>query len=232
MDAGLGLAFVGFMVVVVGILGVLAMRRDRRRLQGLPATARALGLTYEALSPATLERLRPRLGVLRFPGQGPQVVNRIAGAVDGVTVEVFDFGIRIPFRGRQRLQEQTVAVVTVPGKPLPAFNVDAYVPVLQSRLPVPSGTMRKVELTGHPGFARGYVLKAADEAAVRGLFAAPVVACIEALVPPASLECDGSLLALYRVGVVAQPDDVEPLIRTALALTRLLVAERDRSAAG
>lgn len=232
MDAQLGLAFVGFVIVVVGILGFAAARQERRRLQGLPATARSLGLVYEALSPATLDRLQRRLGVLRFPGKSPQVVNRMSGKVDGVPLELFDYGFRVSIRGRLRLQEQTVVVVPVPGAPMPAFTVDVYVPVLQNRLPVPSASMREIKLDGHAEFSRLYVLKGADEPAVRSLFTPPVVAWMEALQPPASLECNGELLALYRVGLVVQPDEVEPMVRGAIAIFRLLAAERDRRAEG
>lgn len=231
----LTLVAVGVIVVFIAYAVYASIQAGRKRTTELQALAPRLGLSFVgAFVPTSgaaatgnpqnaFDALRAELGDFRrFQGSmQPRLSNWMRGDKDGAQVAVFDY-----FDGgdvqRNTPNTQTLAWVEAPSLNLPSF----WLRPIPGRYVVPIarftqaaaglvGTSRHadqdVDMSRHTEFENQYLLRGADEGALRRLFTDRVVQFFQAN-PGWTIEGDGKRLLLNRLN----PDEVRTYWRGAV----------------
>jgi hypothetical protein len=212
---GTALLLSAFVLLIGGPIAYF-YRQRRRRTEGMRQAAAELGLDFLPGSPSD-----PAAEFSRFhlfsEGRHRRVSNRMRGDTGGVDVEVFDYEYTFGTEESLESPRQTVLCFRVPGLELPRFTLR------------PKKVLHKVAalfgyqdlaIPGHPEFARNYLLRGPDEAALRGLFYEGLVAYYDAR-PGLSTEGCGDLLVYYRAARLVDPGALRAFLGEGLGLLAL-----------
>lgn len=209
----------GTFVTVIAVAVVFAggafwvTRQEKKRTLALQALAERLGWTFQP---------HPHLAVVGHPsrwelftsGRRQQVHNYAAGERDGRQVSVFDYEYVTGAGKSQHVWRQTVVHVRAPGMELPAFVVRPE--HVFHKLGGMFG-YQDIDVQNDPAFSGRYLLRGADEAAIRALFD-PDVRDFYDRNPKSCTEARGGDLFFWRAGKVPRPADVPALIDGAMDL--------------
>jgi hypothetical protein len=198
---------------LIGGLAYIIVQQQKKRTAAMQAVAERLGWRFEPKPPfATVPELERF--VLFSQGHSRQTRNLMAGEKDGHRVAVFDYTYVIGAGKSQSIYRQTVVHVNAPGLNVPQF-------VLR-----PEHVFHKIgELFGYrdidldvdPDFSKRYLLRGADEDAVRTTFDSMVREFYDRN-PKSSTEAARSDLIFWRTGSMVAPDEVDRQVELALAL--------------
>lgn len=158
------------LLLVAALAGGLywVIQQDRKRTHALQAAAERLGLGFRAEAETFAV---PAMSQFELFGQGRRhrVRNLVSGTHQGHEVALFDFSYVVG-RGRSRQRvSQTVLYVRVPGMQLPRFALRPE--HILHRIGGRFG-YQDIDLDNDPVFSGQYLLRGADEAAIRALFGA------------------------------------------------------------
>ena len=211
--------------VVFGCGAYWAVQQEKKRTAALQSLAERQGWAFQH---------RPPLAVVGHPtrwhlftaGRGKQVRNHAAGTRDGRQVAVFDYTYTTGGGRSQQTWRQTVVHVRVPGLELPGFELR------------PEHVFHKIggmfgyqdiDVENDPAFSGQYLLRGADEAAIRALFDADVRDFYDRN-PKCCTEAAGADLFVWRTGKVLKPQDVPALIDAAMDVAGRLARRAGASA--
>lgn len=198
---------------VLLVAGVLFLKRAQggwctREMQAL---ARRMGWSFHA-SPslnAVPDRERFALFTVRMP---QRMRGHLSGQVGDAQVAVFDLEHTRGGTDRPQGTEQTVVHVHVPGLDLPAFSLRPE--TVRHRMGDRIGG-DDIDMDSDPRFSHAYLLRGADEEAVREAFSGKVRDFYHRH-PDSSTDAQGSDLLFWRRGHVATPQEIPALVQTAL----------------
>ena len=189
-------AFIG-LAVLVGIIGLLKLRFERRRRETLALAAGQHGLSFDAAGePLAPEEVK---GFHLFSdGRARQTRNVMRGSSSGMEIVLFDYKYVTGSGKNQSVHQQTVAAFRLPGATLPGFDL-RHENVLY-KVAALFG-YRDINFTEHPEFSRRYLLRGTDQDAVRALFSPALVQFFENPIHVDrrwAVEGAGNLLLVYR----------------------------------
>jgi len=176
---------------------------ERRRSDALAAASMQVGLSFqvegEALPAQAMERFH-----LFTAGHHRRVRNVMRGSSGGLETVVFDYRYVTGSGKNQSRHEQTVAAFHLKPPALPAFDVRPE--NILYKIAALFG-YHDINFAEHPEFSRRYLLRGADENAVRKLFSGPLVDFFMSLPREKnwSVEGQGEWLLVYRHRHKADP---------------------------
>ncbi len=203
-------------LAIVALVFVASRAFEKRRADALRAEAASLGLAFREEDP---ERLSWLAGfAVASAGQQMRARNVLHGEIRGRNVEAFDFHYVTGHGKHRRTWNQTVVLLRDPRFAFPAFCLR------------PEGLFQKIgqafgyqdiDFETHRAFSSSYLLRGADERAVRALFCDPALDWFERH-PGLCVEGEGQRLIVYRAGSRAAPGEVRARIEEGLEISDLL----------
>ena len=183
-------AFIGVAVAVV-LLNLYALKRRR---QGLERAGLEMGFVFDA--EATTVAGQPFLS-LPLLSQHSKLASVLRGAVGSGEAVLLD--VRVG-SGKQA-RTQTVACFRLAGKRWPRFEMrpESFIHRIATRL-----GMKDIDFEASPEFSRSYLLRGADEAAVRAVFHPGLLMFFEQH-KGWCVEGEGEWLAVYHAVQVIPP---------------------------
>jgi len=219
-DPVISFIIVGVILVVAIVSYVVSNIRRKKRTEAFQRVAGELGLNF---SPQSNEFLITDLGwcELFSRGRDKKIMNLMRGSNEGREISVFDYQYVTGHGKSRRTVSSTVACLRSEGTALPGFTLR------------PEGTWDKlssvfgradIDFDTHPKFSRSFVLDGEDEAAIRKLFAPPVLDYYE---QHAGISAEGSndTLVYYRHGKTVRPDGVTQFLADAFESLSLFRGE-------
>jgi carbonic anhydrase len=219
-DPGISFIIIGVIVIVAVASYFISNVRRKRRTEAFQRVAEDLGLTF---SPQGNEDLATQLGwcELFSRGRDKKILNLMRGSNEGREIAVFDYQYVTGHGKSRRTVCSTVACLRSDGPPIPGFTLR------------PEGTWDKIsnlfggndiDFDTHAKFSRSFVLRGENEAAVRKLFAAPVLDYYEQH-PGISAEGSNDTLLFYRHRKSVPPEGVTQFLADAFESLSLFRGE-------
>ncbi len=207
-------------VVVVAVVAIVYFQRlfQRRRVEALQQAGGGLGLFLASKSDA--DALKSSLSGFHLFKQGhsKQIIGLIQGSARGVPVSVFDYRYVITGgNNNSRSRDQTVMCFDLAGAALPAFALRPE--TVWTKMGAVLGS-QDIDFDGAPDFSSRYVLQGTDEAAVRRLFADPVLAYYAAH-PGLCTEGSGDRLIFYRADKRVKPEALSAFVDEGIEVAAL-----------
>lgn len=198
---------------VVGFGAYWAVQHEKKRTAALQALAERQGWAFQHRPPLTIVG-HPSRWHLFTAGRAQQVHNHAAGERDGRRVAVFDYAYTTGGGRSSHTWTQTVVHVHTPGVELPGFVLRP-----ENVLHRIGGVFgyQDIDVEGDPAFSGQYLLRGADEAAIRALFDADVRDFYDRH-PRSCTEAAGADLFFWRAGKLLKPHDVPSLVDEAMDL--------------
>lgn len=212
------IALIGVAVVLLVVFIVVVSRRhERERTEELRRVAETAGLSFQP--DADLEDVRSLASLDLFEhGHSKRVKNLMTGTLEELQVRIFDY--RYTTGGGQHQQTHTQTVVLLP-------SLKHSLPDLRMS---PEGRLHKVaeafgaqdiDIESSPEFSQKYVVKGADEEAVRTALY-PNATTYFADHPGWMVEVTSGSVAVYRASDRPKADEARTFIDDALAAARSL----------
>ena len=206
-------------ITIVAIIAVLAISAHiaKKRAAALQKAAATLGFTYERNGAAFRKELNPGLHLLNL-GRSISLDNVMRSA-DGLIL--FDYQYLEGEARSGRNVTQTVAAFVIPATPLPDFHLGP-----ENLLRKVAGVFgyRSIRFDSHLDFAKRFALRGRDEAAVRELFASPLLDYFHSLPakPAWSVEGADAWLLVYQAGKKIKPDELQAFVSAASSTARVI----------
>jgi hypothetical protein len=215
--------FFGILLLAV-VLAVLAIRAERKRTEAFRRAADEMGFEFTP---------DPGEGVLRrYPGfhlfsQGrrPDVRNLLRGRAGGLEVSIFDYSYVTGSGKSRHTWRQTVLAFEFDDADLPGFSLrpEMWFHKIGQWL-----GYKDIDFDTHPGFSRKYVLRSAEEEAVRGIFNDHVLEYYEAN-PNVCTEGCGGRLVYYRALKRIDPSEVRSFLEEGFRVLALFRPPKEAS---
>ncbi len=207
-------AILAAVLVVVAAIR-MAARAERARTEALQQAAVTAGLTFEA--EGDLRQLQA-LGDLPLysHGHSKRVMNVMSGRSGTGEVKVFDYRYTTGGGKESHTWRQTVALFPGGGRGLPDFVL------------APENVLHKLgQLLGYqdidfdssPAFSSHYLLRGADETAIRAAFTDDVRMFLEQQ-QGWSVEVQAGNIGIYRSGKRVKPEDLTTFLEQAQSILR------------
>lgn len=217
MSPVIAVSFVGIIIVLVIVLLVAQRRRERERTEALRRVAETAGLTFEPRG--ELESLRSRGDLQLFAhGHSKRATNVMTGRLDDQEVIVFDYRFTTGSGKHQHTTTETIVMLPGANHALPDLRMAPESPLTKVW---EAFGYQDIDIDSSPEFSRQYVLKGANEEAIR-----------TALYPKATsyfgehagwtVEIRSGTIAVYRGARRPKAEDMRPFIDEALAAARSL----------
>ena len=209
-------AVVGLLLAIL-LLVAFVRRRERERSESLRRLAETAGLAFQPK--ADVGAVRAIGNVQLFDrGHSKRVTNLMTGRLDGQHIAVFDYRYTTGSGKHQNTHSQTVVLLpgAKPGLPdLQLAPENALVRIAEVF------GYQDIDLESSPEFSRRYVVRGADEAAIRAaLYPGP--ASYFAQHEGWTVELKAGSLAVYRANRRAKPEDMRMFIEDARGAARSL----------
>ncbi len=197
---------VGVILFIAGI-AVLARRFDKKRTAALEDVAGRLGLDFYPkggdISPEALSVFD-----LFSRGHTKRVKNAMTGPLGDAEAAIFDYAYTTGHGKNRTTHSQTVAMFDMPGLALPNFILK------------PENIFHKIggvfgyqdiDFDDHPKFSKQYLLRGADEEAIRQVFGEEVLMHFD-LYKGLCVEAAGQRLMVYRGSRRVKPADLRNFV--------------------
>ncbi len=203
------IAISGVIVLIVLII-VLSIINEKKRREAMQAFAAANGLEFhqKVRAPGALDL--PAIELFTR-GHSRQTSNALSGEIEGSAVRVLDYRYTIGSGKNSSTHMQTVVAVSTGGVPLPSFTL------------APENFFHKIgqafgyqdiDFEMFPEFSNRYLLRSADEAAIRSLFDGRVIdAYMNGL--GQNVEVRDGWLFVFKAGRRLKPEQIQPQIEAA-----------------
>jgi len=213
------LVFAVFSVVIVIVVLLLAKRArklERERTSGLKSSATLLGWQFAEEAPLSY---LPNPGNFALFGQGhnKQIKNLMYGETNGVKAALFDY-IYVTGSGKSRQTHYQSVVYFEPRHlNIPFFSLRPE-NVLHKMIAVFG--YQDIDFGHRPTFSSQYLLRGADEQAIRSTFNEPLLGFYE-MSKGACTDGGGNQLFIFRPGYRAPPHEAQSFINWAETLQNL-----------
>lgn len=208
--------FGGFAALIAAFT-VISAKVEKRRREALRATAAQLGLEFAETDQTGLQSGFSGFSLFRH-GSSRRIRNIVYGRVEGVEVILFDYSYTTGSGKNRHTSHQTVGFFQSDTLGLPEFVAR------------PEGMFDKIgqvfgyqdiDLPMHPEFSRKFILRGANEAAIRRAFTPGVARFFEENAG-LSIEAKTDRFILYRSGTPLKPEQWAEWMRTGLNVVRVL----------
>ena len=204
--AGVGLVW----LIVFGIMSSIKAQRLRR--EALAAFAASAGFEYREKLGSYADVGLPEIELFGMGGSR-SYANAMRGEIEGSGVAVFDFSYVISTGKSTTRITQTVVAISTGDTVLPEFTLTKE--NLFHKIGQAFG-YQDIDFDMFPEFSKDYLLRGADEGAIRALFDARVIdAYLNGLA--CSAEVCGGWLLVFRGGKSLKADQVQARIEAAFA---------------
>ncbi len=196
---------------------IVSWRKERERTEALRRVAETAGLAFEPT--ADVAAVRSLGDVQLFArGHSKRVTNLMTGRLGDQQVAVFDYQYAIGSGKSRHATIQTVVLLPSVKSSLPDLQMAPENPL--TRIAEAFG-YQDIDIESSPEFSRRYIVRGADEAAVRA-----------ALYPRATsyfaehegwmVEAQSGTVAIYRANSRPKPEDLRTFVEDACAAARSL----------
>jgi hypothetical protein len=207
------LAIVLLMVVVV----VVAWRKERARTETLKRVAETAGLLFQAKG--DLAAVRSLGNVQLFDrGHSKEVFNLMTGRIGDDHVAVFDYRFTTGSGKNKNTTCQTVVLLPSAKPSLPDLQMAPENPLYRL---IEAFGYQDIDIDSSPEFSRRYVVRGADEAAIRAALSARATSYFAAH-EGWTVEVRSGSVAIYRNQRRPQPDALRAFIEEACTAARNL----------
>ncbi len=202
-----------YLIVVIAacaaIFGLVIYSRYwylKKRTEALQSVAQEMRLSF---TPEGDEVLMSALAGFHLfsRGHSKKIRNLMRGVIKDREVKVFDYSYTIGHGKERHTRRQTVACFEVPSR-LPGFSLQPE--RLWHKLEEWLGR-KDMNFDAHPDFSKKYLLRGADEIAIRRLFDTRALEFFEGH-PGLCVEGDGNILIFYRGSSQVKPGAIRPFI--------------------
>lgn len=220
MDTNIFLITVSVIVAVVAlVLGVylLVKRAQMRRTEEFRTMAYSLGYEFDETDPTLLEG---ELGQLPFfqRGRRGRVRNVVRRSTSGREVRLFDYTYTTGGGQHSRNHQQSIVALYERERPLPPFELRPE--HVFHRLATALG-FQDIDFDDSPEFSKRYLLRGADEQALRNLFS-PVVRQRLEEEKGWSMEAAGGWVLLTRHEKSVKPLDATSFLEECTAIEKVV----------
>jgi hypothetical protein len=198
--------------VIVAVI-VLAIRYEKKRAEALRGFAESNGFTFSQKAGSPGEVGLPEVELFGR-GHSKRLTNVMAGEVEGSGVRVLDYRYTTGSGKNSSTARQTVVAVATGGAVLPDFTLareNFFHKIGQAF------GYQDIDFEGFPEFSKKFLLRGADEEAIRGVFSARLIdAYIDG--EANNVEVRGGWLLIYRHGKRLKPELIQGRIESAFTL--------------
>jgi len=212
----LAVLLLGLVVLMIAVV-IVTSRRERERTEALRRVAETTGLAFEPK--ADLAAVRSLGEVQLFArGHSKRVTNLMTGRVGDQQAAIFDYRYTIGSGKGQHSTLQTVVILPSVKGSLPDLQMAPENPLL--RIAEAFG-YQDIDIESSPEFSRRYVLRGADEAAIRAALY-PGATSYFAEHAGWTVEVQAGTVGIYRANSRPKPEDMQAFIADACAAARSL----------
>lgn len=192
-------------IVLIALIIWLTLRRERKRTESMQAIAASLGLTFRPKGTAEDTALLAQ-SQLTSLGHRRTMTNVMEAARTGdLSVTLLDY-LYVTGAGKYTQEwQQTVLRMQSPMLNLPQFLL--YPESVFAKIAQVFG-YADIDFPEFPQFTKKYMLRGADEAAVRRVFTPAVIQFCEQQHPGISLEAAGDRLLFFRSNQRVKPEEL------------------------
>jgi hypothetical protein len=199
---------------------------EKKRTEGLALAASQLGLEFikDGAQSGLLERLSDFM--LMQQGRGRKFQNLISGDTDEIRISIFDYQYTTGSGKQQQTHKQTIICLESGMLAIPAFTLrpENFFDKIGGAL----GIQKDINFEEFPNFSKMFLLKSANEPAVRALFHRELVEKLEKS-RRQSMETAPGKVILYVSGQRKSPEQLKELFAEALEYFSLLTQAPGRS---
>lgn len=190
-------------IAAIGIVLAISYSLANKRAAALQNAAAAMGFSFERKGEALRIELNSSLNLLRS-GRNPTVYNVMRGAGD---VSLFDFDYTVGAGRSARTIHQTVAAYRFPGSLMPEFHLCAEDFFHKA---ASAFGYKPIGFDTHPEFSKRFLLRGADENAIRTFFQPALLDffCGLPAKPSWNVEAAGPWLIIYRAKKKVKPAEL------------------------
>jgi hypothetical protein len=208
--------FVGLFVLIIAVV-IVTWRKERERTEALRRVAETAGLTFAPK--ADIADIRSLGDVQLFArGHSKEVTNLMTGRLGDQHVVVFDYRYTIGSGKSHSTTMQTVVVLPSAKGSLPDLQMAPENPLIKLLEAV---GYQDIDVESAPEFSRRYILRGADEAAIRAALY-PRATSYFAEHEGWTVEVQSGTVAIYRANSRPKPEDMRTFIDDACNAARSL----------
>ncbi len=203
--------FIGLILVIsVGV--IVALKKERERTEALRRVAETAGLTFEPKGDLAVVRSQGDVQLFAR-GHSRSVTNLMTGQLGGQQLTVFDYRYTIGAGKGRHSTTQTVVVLPSAKRSLPDLQMAPENPLI--RIAEAFG-YQDIDIESAPEFSRRYILRGADEAAIRAALY-PGATSYFATHEGWTVEAQSGTVAIYRADTRSKPEGMMAFIAEARA---------------
>lgn len=204
-------------ISLIGAIVVIAIRLDKKRTEELAAIAGRMNFTFSKEASPHLLRTVEHFKLFSA-GHSKKIRNVFTGKAGDLDVSVFDYRYTTGGGKNSHTWRQTVMLFESDGLAFPQFALR------------PENVFHKIgqvfgyediDFATHEEFSKRYLLRGADEQAVRATFGGDALSFYETD-RTLSTEANGRQLIHYRMGKRMRPDQIEEFITEGVRVLTLL----------
>jgi len=210
--------FVGFIVLTFLIIRKWS-RMERNRTENFKAIASKLGMEFHAEGMDSVHKDHHHLRLFQR-GREQKLRNLLRTHQDNTIVTVFDYQFTGGRGEKSRTHRQTVFSFSSSSLELPAFALRAE-NVFHKIIKNIFG-FTDINFESHPTFSSQYLLKGADEQAIRGFFTPDRIQYLESQ-KGISMEAEKNCLIYYRAFRRVKVDDLHAFITEGIEISERFV---------
>jgi hypothetical protein len=208
--------FVG-LVILITVGAIFIWRKEKERTEALRRVAQAAGLTFKPA--ADLAEVRALGDVQLYArGNSRQATNLMTGRVGDQQVAVFDYRYTIGSGKGRYTTIQTVVLLPSVKDSLPDLQMAPENPLIKIAEAL---GYQDIDIESAPEFSRRYILRGADEAAIRAALH-PGATSYFAGHEGWTVEVQSGTVGIYRADIRPKPADMRTFIEDACAAARSL----------
>lgn len=208
--------FFGVIISVVVAFAIYAKKRERERTMALKSSATMLGWQFAEQAPLNY---LPNLETFALFSQGhsKQIKNLIYGETNGVKAALFDYIYTVGHGKHSHTYYQSVVYFEPRNLNIPFFSLR---PENALHKLIAVFGYQDIDFGHRPTFSSQYLLRGADEQAIRSTFNEPLLGFYE-MSKGACTDGGGNQLFIFRPGYRAPPHEAQSFINWAETLQRL-----------
>lgn len=218
----LTLLIFGIIILVMGLViaaAVVRNKREKERTLQLQSTASFLGLEFLASSPlnwiSNLETF-----ALFSQGHSKSISNVMYGQIDGVKAALFDYQYSVGHGKHRSTFNQSVVYFEPRNLSLPSFSLR---PENTFHKIISAFGYQDIDFANRPEFSAKYLLRGADEQAIRGVFNASALGFYEANQETCT-DGGGNQLFVFKQNHRVAPLEAQAFINWAVGVKNLFAS--------
>jgi len=211
---------IGGITAAVAIIAIVAWLHEKKRTEALEAFARSLNFSFSKKGSDSLIGSLNQFHLFS-QGRSKRVSNVMKGYANDIDVTIMDYRYTTGGGKNSHTWRQTLILFQSSLLQLPAFALRPE--NLFHKIGAAFG-YQDIDFDSHPTFSKQYLLRGAEEEAVRNTFSDDLLAYYEQR-KDLSTEGDGDKLLFYRISKRVSPKDIRTFMEQGFALFSLVKTE-------